>query len=98
MTELKIMCVNQDGYSYDYLSEFTRDVLDISKQYEMFTSKDIYTYIRPNLPRDYVKQKTSYSLSVLAERGFIRKVFTGNNRTIYYEPVNIIWIYKVVEY
>lgn len=98
MPELKIMCVNQDGYSYDYLSDFTREVLDISKRYEMFTSKDIYTHIRPNLPRDYAKQKTLDSLSVLTKRGFIRKVFIGNNRTIYYEPVKSIWIYKVIDY
>lgn len=98
MSELNITCVNQDGYSYDYLNEFTRNVLELSKNYEIFTSRDIYTTIKSDLPKDYVVKKTLKSLEILKKRGFIKQVFIGNNKTIYYEPVNNIWIYKVVEY
>lgn len=100
MNDIIVRCVNDKGYSYEYLSHDAQIAYEIVKKNGIVCIRDIFNIMTNEYGyrfRTYERAKNRLVryMKILEDRGFVETVAFGENNTKYYKAREFEWVYEM---
>lgn len=100
MNDIIVRCVNDKGYSYEYLSHDAQIAYGIVKKNGIMCIRDIIDVMTNEYGyrfRTYERAKNRLVryMRILENRGFVETVAIGGNNAKYYKAREFEWVYEI---